>query len=883
MTADPKAITPLLAQYQAIKREHQDIVLLFRLGDFYEMFGEDAKIGARVLELALTSREIGKGRRVPMCGLPYHALERYLPRLLAAGYKAAVCEQTEDPKKARGIVKREVTRVLTPGTVVEDFLLEERRNNFLLSLARENDTFGLAAIDCSTGDFLVAQTARLPRLLEEISRLQPAEILLPAALLSDENFNAVLRRAHSCAVSPMPEEAFLAATSTQLLCRHFQTNSLAGFGCEELPAALYAAAGALLYLQQTQKSALQQIRALRTYSLSEFMILDATTRRNLELFANLRDNGRANTLLTLLDLTITPLGARLLRGWLAAPLLQVEKIRQRQHFVGSFVNDPGRRDTVRQLLRRISDIERLVARAAAATANGRDLAALRDSLAAVPEVLSALSANSELAALAEAVDICADLRELLAAALTDSPPISLREGNLIRPGYNADLDRLRSARSEGKDWIAALETKERERTGIKSLRVGFNQVFGYYLEISRANLHLVPPDYIRKQTLANAERFITPDLKEYESLVLGAEEKIVALEFEIFAEIRARVAAEASRLQALARAIAEIDSLAALAEVAVRQNYVCPEVEESGPLEIADGRHPVVEANQREPFIPNDCLLSGEEQQLLIITGPNMAGKSTFLRQVAIITLLAQLGSFVPAKSARLGLVDRIFTRVGATDDLSSGQSTFMLEMTETANILHNATARSLIILDEIGRGTSTFDGLSIAWAVAEYIHNDLPGAKTLFATHYHHLNDLAQTLPRIKNFRIAVKESGDNVIFLRKVVPGGTDRSYGIHVARLAGLPHPVLERAKQVLWTLEQSNNIGTSAEALAKAGRSLPITPQTAPPLFQLTLFEQKENPLLAELASLDLDSLTPREALNKLAELQSRLRQERDSQS
>jgi len=941
MTTKPKSIhaeqsrsiTPLLAQYQAIKREHQDIILLFRLGDFYEMFGEDAKIGAQVLELALTSREIGKGRRVPMCGLPYHALERYLPKLLNAGYKAAVCDQmarpsaamaaakgglaTEDAKKAKGLVKREVTRILTPGTVTDDFLLEERANNFLVSIARDNDTLGLAAIDSSTGDFIITQAAALPRFLEEVARLQPAEILLTPELAAEEAFCEALKRAQACAVTAADEAEFLATSPADILRRHFQVSSLAGFGCEELPAAVHAAANAILYLQQTQKSALQQLRALRTYSLSEFMILDSATRRNLELFTNMRDGSRANTLLALLDMTITAMGARRLRAWLAAPLLNIDAIKRRQQFIGAFAQDPACREKTRGILKRISDIERLVARSAANTANGRDLALLRDSLAAVPELLAALvgrsapapannsagvgtpalqesippqlnKENSSLSSLVENVDIVSDLRETLAAALMDSPPISLREGNIIRAGYNVELDQFRSARTDGKSWIAALEAKERERTGIKSLRIGYNSVFGYYLEISKANMPLVPPDYIRKQTLANAERFITPDLKEYESLVLGAEEKIFALEFDLFCQLRAQVAAEAARLQALARLVAEIDALSALAELAIHRNYLCPQVDEGEIIEISEGRHPVVEATQSsEPFVPNDCQLDSKEQQLLIITGPNMAGKSTYLRQTALITLMAQIGSFVPAKSARIGLVDRIFTRVGAADDLASGQSTFMMEMTEAANILNNATARSLIILDEIGRGTSTFDGLSIAWAVAEYIHNSIAGAKTLFATHYHHLNELAETLPRIKNYRIAVREKGDTIVFLRKVVPGGTDRSYGIQVARLAGLPHQVLERAKEVLWTLEQSNHIGDTKKLFAPQAPSnvegstaaqSGASQKPAPPAFQLTLFEQKENPVIKEITLLDLDTLTPREALNKLAEMQDKLKRE-----
>jgi len=876
MSDQDKAITPLLAQYQAIKRDHQDVILLFRLGDFYEMFGEDAKIGSQVLELTLTSREIGKGRRVPMCGLPYHALERYLPRLLAAGYKAAVCDQMEDAKKARGIVKREVTRILTPGTVVEDYLLEEKANNFLVSLTREGERFGLAALDCSTGDFRVTEIAAQPRLLEEVSRLQPAEILLASELFADEGFRSALVRAHTCAITPAEEAVLLTTTPEQLLLRHFSVSALSGFGCEAMPAAQRAAAGALVYLQQTQKSALQQIRALRTYATTEFMVLDATTRRNLELFNNLRDNTKSNTLLALLDDTITAMGGRLLRGWLGAPLLDLAEIHRRQQAVGALIKSPADREKIRQSLKAIADIERLVARSAAAAAHGRDLSGLRDSLIAAPELFSQLANNSQLAALAEGVDLVGDLRELLTRALADTPPITLREGNIIRSGYSEALDKLRRAKTEGKEWIASLETKERERTGIKSLKIGFNSVFGYYLEISRPNLPAAPADYIRKQTLANAERFITPELKEYESLVLGAEEKIAALEFDLFCELRAKVAAEASRLQALAGRIAAIDVLAALAEVAVRQHYVCPEVAVGETLEIHEGRHPVVEFTQDEPFIPNDCRLDGSDQQVIIITGPNMAGKSTYLRQTALTVLMAQIGSFVPAKSAHIGLVDRIFTRVGAADDLASGRSTFMLEMTEAANILHNATGQSLIILDEIGRGTSTFDGLSIAWAVAEYIHNSLAGAKTLFATHYHQLNELAETLPRIKNYRVAVKEKGDSVIFLRQVVPGGTDRSYGIHVARLAGLPQPVLERAKEVLWSLEQSNHIGQPKKVAPPAS-------VLAPPLFQMALFESKENPLLAELAALDLDDMTPREALSKLAEMQARLKPKKQKET
>jgi DNA mismatch repair protein MutS len=863
-------LTPMLAQYRAIKREHQDVILLFRLGDFYEMFGEDAKVAARVLELVLTSREAGKGSRIPMCGIPYHAVDRYLARLLAAGLKAAICEQVEDPKQAKHLVRREVIRILTPGTIVEDHLLEERTNNYLVSVVQRDGRWGVAAADCSTGDLMVTEIEGpepLEELRDELARLAPAELLVPESEALVGEFTRLLQE-RGGTVTTWGEEAFAAHTPAEYVMRHFEVATLRGFGCEAMPAAVEAAAAVLAYLRRTQKSGLEQIRRLRTYSRGQFMVVDAASRRNLEVLASLRDGSRQNTLLWVLDQTLTPMGARLLRRWVIAPLLDVPAINERLDAVEALFADATLRARLRDELKEIRDMERLVGRAAAGAATGRDLAALRDSLRRLPGFASVLgdSGRPALAALVAGFDPVADLCDLLGRALEDSPPATLRESGIIRDGYHADLDELRRAREHGKEWIAGLQERERERTGIKSLRVGFNQVFGYYIEVSRPNLHLVPQDYQRRQTMANAERFITPELKEWESKVLGAEERILALEQELFSDLRDIVVAGADRIQRAAEVVARADALAGLAETAARHRYVRPVVTEDDAVEIRGGRHPVVELTlQDERFVPNDARLNCAENQVLIITGPNMAGKSTYLRQVALIVLMAQVGSFVPAEAATIGVTDRVFTRVGASDDLASGQSTFMMEMTEAANILHHATRRSLIVLDEIGRGTSTFDGLSIAWSVAEYVHNEV-GAKTLFATHYHHLNELEEQLPRVKNYRVAVKEKGDSIVFLRQIVPGGTDRSYGIHVARLAGLPTPVLERAKQILWSLEQRNHVGAD-------GGSRPPRP-SPPPANQLALFEGAPDPLVEELAHLDLNHMTPLEALNKLAELRRR---------
>jgi len=875
-------LTPMLSQYRAIKREHEDVILLFRLGDFYEMFGDDAKVAAGALDLVLTSREIGKGRRIPMCGIPYHAADRYLARLLSAGHKAAICEQVEDPRKAKGLVKREVIRILTPGTVVEEYLLDERANTYLVSLAFAEERIGLAAVDSSTGEMLVTEFAgpsAWAELGDEIARLQPAEVLLPEGREAQPELRRLLGGMAATA-SARDESEFIARSPEEHLRRHFGVGSLRGFGCEDMPAAIEAAAAALAYLQRTQRSGVEQIRELRTYSRSEFMVVDATTRRNLELVASLRDGSRRHTLLWVLDSTVTPMGARLLVRWMTAPLLSRTQIEARLEVVSAFLDDPSLRARVRDILRGVRDLERPVGRAAAGAASPRDLAGLRDSLRALPEFAGALSQSgrSPLEALVAGFDPVAELCDLLGRAIADSPPAMLREGDTIRAGYSPELDELREARAKGKEWIAGLQERARAESGIKSLRVGFNQVFGYYIEVTKPNLHLVPEHYQRRQTMANAERFVTPELKEYESKVLGAEERMLALEEELFSDLRAKVAAEAARIQRASDVVAHADVLACFAEVAARNRYARPQISDDDRVEIRAGRHPVVElALETERFVPNDAHLNCGEDQILIITGPNMAGKSTYLRQVALIVLMAQMGSFVPAESATIGVVDRIFSRVGASDDLATGQSTFMVEMTETANILRSATGRSLVILDEIGRGTSTFDGLSIAWSVAEYLHNAPHlGAKTLFATHYHHLNELAESLPRVRNYRIAVKERGDQIVFLRQIVPGGTDRSYGIQVARLAGLPADVIERAKQVLWSLEGSERVGQMPPAGTTAGMRSPASAgdRHPRPTEQLALFGAASDPVVEELRRLDVNALTPLEALNRLAELQRR---------
>ncbi|MCL6520263.1 MAG: DNA mismatch repair protein MutS [Armatimonadetes bacterium] len=860
-------LTPMLKQYMAIKKEYPDVILMFRLGDFYEMFGQDAEIAAKELEITLTSRDAGKAGRIPMCGVPYHSVERYIARLISKDYRVAICDQVEDPKLAKGLVKREVTRVVTPGTVIEDSMLESKSNNYLVSVAFRNGVFGLAVSDISTGEFLITELSgpnAEARTLDEVNRLSPAEILIPEEA---KDFTSKIEAVCRARLTEFNLDGFM--SPRDILLKQLGTTSLRGFGCEDYTAGLDAAAMVVKYLESTQPASLNHIGSLSTYSTEKYMVLDPATRRNLELTHSLSDGTRSKSLLQILDRTITAMGGRLIKKWLDQPLLDVDEIQKRLDAVGEFYGNLMMRTQVRELLQKIFDLERLASRIVTGAANARDLIALRNSLQVLPELKKALEASQNPTLNNLQINLCSHehITDLISSSIVEEPPATLRDGNIIKPGFNQELDTLRAASKDGKAWIAGLEAKERERTGIKSLKVGYNSVFGYYIEVSKANLKFVPQNYIRKQTMVGAERFITPELKEYEAMVLGAEEKAVQLEYDLFCTIRDQIAKNSESLFKTARAIAQIDVLCSLAEVAAENRYCKPKVDYGTEIHIKNGRHPVVERMQTdELFVPNDCHLDCKENQLLIITGPNMAGKSTYLRQTALIVLMAQMGSFVPAESAHIGIVDRIFTRVGAHDELYSGQSTFMVEMTETANILNNATDRSLIILDEIGRGTSTFDGLSIAWAVAEYIISI--GAKTLFATHYHHLNDLANAYSGIKNYRIAVKEEGDRIVWLRKIMPGGTDRSYGIQVARLAGLPQSVIEKAKEVLWSLE---NNGTTKGILDK---NLKIPTRTEK--LQLTLFEVEDHPVIQEIKELDISTMSPIEALTKLYEMQQRLK-------
>ncbi len=876
MTSPPKNLTPMLRQYFDFKAERPDVVLLMRVGDFYEAYGDDAETIARELEITLTGREDRlAGARIPMAGVPHHAMERYVARLIGKGYKVAVCDQVEDPKQAKGLVKRRVTRVLTPGTIVEDAMLDARTNNYLVAAVSGAKTpSGVGVVDVSTGEFLATELpceAGLEKVVEEILRLAPAECLLLPGM---EELAELIKAATSATVTfHQPHEA--RKTSRQVLLDHFGTPSLRGYGAEQMTAGLDAAALVLDYVKQTQQSAVSHIRSLATYSTENYMVLDAAARRNLELTHSLAEGAKSKSLVSILDRTVTPLGGRLLRKWFDQPLLALDKIHNRQSAVAEAAGDALLRGDLRDSLRRIADLERLTARICSGAANARDLISLKQSLEALPDVTAALARAPEGGALAPMRAVVADsppdLLDLLEAAIQPEPPVLLREGGLIRDGYNEELDALRELRSGGKAFIAQIEETERARTNIKGLKVGFNSVFGYYIEISKAAGAIqVPADFQRKQTTANAERYITPALKEYEAQVLGAEEKIFDLEFKLFVGIRDEIADRyTGQVLKLAKTLARLDVFAGLAEVALQGRFVRPDVHDGDGLDIVAGRHPVVESLQSGTlFVPNDTHLDGDASRLHIITGPNSAGKSTYLRQVALIVLLAQIGSFVPADSASIGLVDRIFTRVGAHDDLASGQSTFMVEMNETASILNNATPRSLVILDEVGRGTSTYDGLALAWAITEYLH--AVGVKTLFATHYHHLNELEKTLAGVKNYRVAVKEQGDHIVWLRKIMPGGTDKSYGIQVAKLAGVPDPVLRRAREVLKTLEA---MGKGEGAVGDAGAGARLSEQTQ--RLQATLFEAERHPVLDELGGLDLGTLSPIEALTKLYDLQRKL--------
>jgi len=847
-------LSPVRQQYLQIKRQHPEAIVFFRLGDFYETFDQDAEVTARELDIVLTSRNVAKGVRVPMAGIPFHAVENYLARLIEKGYHVAICEQIGDTP-VRGLFSRQVVRVVTPGTVVEPGLLPGDSNNYLAAVVLEGNRAGVAFADVSTGEFAATEIAASDRraaLRLELNRLKPAEVLVAEPSAGDLGWDG-----H---VTVQPEWRFELQRTDDRLREHFGTATLAGFGLEDKPLATRAAGALLGYLGDTQEAALPLLTRLSTYALDDFMALDSATRRNLELTETLRTGEVRGSLLGVLDVTLTPMGRRLLRTWLVTPLLDRERIHHRLDQVEAFVTSGMIRAEVRNALRPLGDLERLSNRATAGLASPRDLAALRETLRRIPAAGQHLGDDALAAVrpLAEQIDPCGDLLALLDRALVEDPPATLAHIGVIRPGFTERLDSVVEASRHAREWIAGLEAVERERTGIKSLKVGYNKIFGYYIEVTRSNAGAVPEEYIRKQTLVNAERYITPEMKEYESLVLNAEERIREIEGEVFREVCRTVGEHAPRLLATARALARLDVVSALAEVAVNRGYVRPEVVEEDVLEIRDGRHPVVEEFLHGTrFVPNDAAFEDGER-VRVLTGPNMSGKSTYLRQVALIVLMSQMGSFVPARSARVGLTDRIFTRIGAQDEIHAGQSTFMVEMVETANILHHATRRSLLILDEVGRGTSTYDGVSIAWAVVEFVHNHPRlRARTLFATHYHELIRLGELLPGVRNYNVAVSEEGGQVVFLHRIVPGGADRSYGIHVAELAGLPRPVINRAQEILAQLE------------ADAGQ---VRSERAP-IRQLALFP-RDNPLLDELESLDVASLTPLEALNKLFEWQRR---------
>ncbi|MDR7472511.1 MAG: DNA mismatch repair protein MutS [Armatimonadota bacterium] len=866
-------LTPMMRQYQQLRARYPGMLLMFRLGDFYELFFDDAVVAARDLEITLTSREVGKGRRVPMCGIPHHALDSYLARLVERGHRIAICEQLEDPRRARGLVRRDVVRVVTPGTLVEPALLPGPANNFLVALRPGADGWGLAAADLSTGEFQVTELTgddAAGRVADELARLAAREVLVP-----DDHADAVRSLLpEGSHLTPLEAWTFEPHTARQRLLAHFQVATLDGFGCEHLPLAVAAAGALLWYLQQTQRGSLSHLWRLVTYSADGGPVVDEATRRNLELVRNLRDGGRTGTLLEVLDQTLTPMGARRLRQWLLQPLRDRAAILRRQEAVAYLAERTRVREDVRSALRGLADLHRLVSRVGHGSATPRDLVALAGSLRRLPALAAALAGElpAQLLDLRGQVDAHADVVALVGAALVDSPPASAQDGGIIRDGYSPELDELRRLSREGKTWIATLEAAERQRTGIKSLRVGYNKVFGYYLEVTRPNLHLVPPDYVRKQTLVGAERFVTQEMKEKEAAILGAEERIAELEASLFAQVRDRVAAQAGPLLRTADAVADLDALAALAEAAVVGGYARPEITDEPVLEIRAGRHPVVErAQPEERFVPNDLTMSAHDRAILIVTGPNMAGKSTYLRQTALIVLLAQIGSFVPAAAARIGLVDRIFTRVGATDDLATGRSTFLVEMQEVAHILHHASPRSLIILDEVGRGTSTYDGMSLAWAVVEYLHDHV-GARTLFATHYHELTELADLLPRVHNVTMLVRDEGQRIVFLRRVADGRADRSYGIHVAQLAGLPPAVIAQARRILERLEATARPAPAGESF------LPPVPSRAVGAWQLSLPLAVPSEVEEALLALPLESMTPMEAMAALHDLRERLRRQ-----
>ncbi|MBQ7506754.1 MAG: DNA mismatch repair protein MutS [Lachnospiraceae bacterium] len=859
----------MMQQYLKTRSEYPGCILFYRLGDFYEMFFDDAITVSRELELTLTGKSCGAKERAPMCGVPYHAADTYLARLVKKGYSVAICEQVEDPKTAKGLVRREVTRIVTPGTNIDPLHLDETKNNYLCTIYFSQEHYGLSAIDVSTGEFLATETTDQDQLFDELIRFDPKEILCNESFrMSGFPEEALLKRIKA-AVHVVDENSFLEEHVKVILTTHFHVSSIDGLGLMDMPYAAAAAGAVLTWLFETQKNSLAQVLSIRPYQRSAFLMLDSTTRRNLELTETLREKERKGSLLWVLDRTRTAMGARRLRSMIHSPMVDKLRIEERLDAVEELKEKAIPREELREYLGSVYDLERLLTRITYQTANARDLLSFKSSLSLLPAVKTILQ---ELEAplfqeFAAGFDPMQDLFTLVEEAIVEEPPLTIREGGIIKEGYNTEADRLKSAETDGTGWLKELEEKEREATGIKNLRVRYNKVFGYYIEITNSALDKVPERYIRKQTLTTGERYITPELKEMEDTILGAREKLIALEYELFCSIRDRIAGEVVRIKKTADILALLDAVASLSHVASANRYVRPAITEDGCIRIKNGRHPVVEKMAgAKQFVPNDCFLDGNENRISIITGPNMAGKSTYMRQVALIVLMAQMGSFVPAESASIGLTDRIFTRVGASDDLASGQSTFMVEMTEVANILHNATKNSLLILDEIGRGTSTFDGLSIARAVVEHISNpSLLGARTLFATHYHELTELEGKLFNVHNYRIAVKESGDSIVFLRKIVPGGADKSYGIEVARLAGVPESVTRRAEEIAEELNRKEPQET---------RGTQAFPEEEP--VQLSLFDPLPDPVIDEIKNLDLTNMTPLEALNCLHRLQEELK-------
>ena len=875
-------LTPMMQHYLQTKEQYPGCILFYRLGDFYEMFFEDAITVSRELEITLTGKSCGLTERAPMCGVPYHAVDTYLNKLIEKGYKVAICEQVEDPKLAKGMVKREVTRIVTPGTNLNIQSLEESRNNFLMSIAYFPGRIGVSVADISTGDYYLTELEDNNKLLDEISKYAPSEIICNDAFLVSGLSVEELRNRLRIAVNALEPHYFDEDGAKKMLRKHFKVAALTGLGIEDFPVGILAAGALLRYLYETQKSSMSNITHIYPYLTSKFMLLDSATRRNLELAETLREKQKRGSLLWVLDKTKTAMGARTLRSYIEQPLIDKRQIEERLDAVEELTKDVISRDEIREYLNPVYDLERLLGKISYQSANPRDLIAFKNSIAMMKPVRAVLEAfhKSLLAQILEDIDPLEDLFTLIDAAIGEDPPLLIREGGIIKDGFDATIDSLRKAKTEGKNWLAALEEEDRNRTGIKNLRIKYNKVFGYYFEVTNSFKDMVPEDYVRKQTLANAERYTTPRLKELEDTILNAEDKLATLEYDMFCKIRDTIGGEIERIQRTAKAVARLDVFASLSLVAERYRYVRPEINEKGLIHIKDGRHPVVEQVMgNDMFVTNDTYLDNGSHLIAVITGPNMAGKSTYMRQTALIVLMAQLGSFVPAKSAKIGLVDRIFTRVGASDDLASGQSTFMVEMNEVANILRNATKNSLLILDEIGRGTSTFDGLSIAWAVIEHISNrKLLGAKTLFATHYHELTELEGKISNVNNYCIAVKEKGDDIVFLRKIIKGGADKSYGIQVAKLAGVPDMVIDRAKEIVAQLSE-NDITEKVQSIAvdtkTDNKKVPAYDEVD--LQQFSLFDTvKDEDVLKELLEVDVMNMTPVDAMNTLYRLQSKLK-------